>query len=395
MNKILMSLLFTACVLPLSAQVQKNPTIKHPEEPFTFINLMEIKEADIDRFVADWNERSKIMGQLPGYITATLYKSLLADSQYQLITVGQWQSYDAWVAANNNPTYAQQLSADLGQAPSIKLTRGFYRPTASSVHVYRENTQQITAEKKEPLQRAKKDPNIKNSESPFVFINLMEMDQSDIPRFVSDWKVRSKVMGQMPAAIGSTLYRSLLPDNRHQIINVSNWQSYDGFIAANNDPTYAQELTNDLARTTSIKLTRGFYRPIASYTHIYGDADVAIENEQETQGPKIINVKDLSDVFKNNPEEAIKKYRGKFLTVRGIARYIGPDIYALPSIELTDKEGGEYYALCVFPVSDYLKLTGVKKGQEVVITGEFRFYADVKKDKNIMGFKQCKIISIK
>ncbi|MDR2981384.1 MAG: antibiotic biosynthesis monooxygenase [Puniceicoccales bacterium] len=275
MQKIITLIVMLAAGLSARAQVAKDPGIPNPEAPVVFINLMGIVPEDIDQFVADWNERAKIMGQVPGYITATLYRSLLSGARYQLINIAQWQSYDAWVAANNNPSYVKQLSNDLGHTVSIKPTQSFYRPAAWSTNTYvgsfPGSDKQPAAQKGPSLQRVQKDPEIESPGLPFVFINLMEMSAEDISPFVLDWRVRSKIMGQMPAAMGSTLYRALLPDNTYQIVNVSQWQSYDGFIEANNNPAYAQELTSDLRHTPSIKLTRGFYRPVATYTHIYTD----------------------------------------------------------------------------------------------------------------------------
>lgn len=67
------------------------------------------------------------MGQQPGFINANLLKSVLPDNRYQLINVSLWQSYDAWIAATNDPTYANQLSADLSHIKSIQVTRGMRR----------------------------------------------------------------------------------------------------------------------------------------------------------------------------------------------------------------------------------------------------------------------------
>ncbi len=90
----------------------------------------------MDQFIADWQRRSKIMGQEAGFISADLEKSLLKDHQYQIINVAHWQSYDAWVAANNNPDYAKKLASDLGGTANVVVHRGFFRPVASYTHLY-------------------------------------------------------------------------------------------------------------------------------------------------------------------------------------------------------------------------------------------------------------------
>ena len=48
-----------------------------------------------------------------------------------------------------------------------------------------------------------------------------------------------------------------------------------------------------------------------------------------------IEAKDLYDAFKQNNE---KQYL-KRLEISGIATYVGPDVYALPSVELSESEG--------------------------------------------------------
>ncbi len=115
---------------------EKNPNFEKPDEPFTFINIFEIAEKDIDQFVSDWQSRSKIMGQMPGAITATLYKSVLPENKFQLVNVSLWQSYNAFLDATNDQTYAKRLSDDLDHTPSIKINRGFYRPVATTTHFY-------------------------------------------------------------------------------------------------------------------------------------------------------------------------------------------------------------------------------------------------------------------
>ncbi len=265
MKQWILSTIFVGIEILSGIEMINASNIQNPEASITFINLIEISTKDIDKFVLEWNKNSQTIGQTPGYISATLYRSLLRDAQYQLIATTQWQSYEAWMVAERSPI----------EGVKIKGSGGLYRPTAWSTNTnaesFKESGKKASVPKGKPLKRAKKDPEIKFLEKPFVFINLMEMNSEDIASFVSDWKVRSKIMGQMSAAMGSTLYRSVEQDSTFKIVNVSQWQSYSGFIDANNDPAYAEKLEADLGHTSSIKLTRGFYRPVATYTHIYGD----------------------------------------------------------------------------------------------------------------------------
>ncbi len=224
--------------------------------PIVAMELIEMPAQDIDGFVADWNKHAAVIRQAPGHITTTLYRSLLAGVRYQLIQIAQWQSLDAWANSQGEKSASTAI----------------YRPAAWSTNTYADLAAHEAHERRKPLERVQKDPEITFPEWPFMFINLMEINPSEVDSFVSDWRIRSKVMGQMPAAMGSTLYRSVHPDQRFQIVNVSQWQSYDGFIDANNNPDYAEKLESDLGHVPSIKLLRGFYRPVATQTHTYGDA---------------------------------------------------------------------------------------------------------------------------
>ncbi|MGE6356659.1 OB-fold protein [Flavobacterium sp. NPDC079362] len=102
-------------------------------------------------------------------------------------------------------------------------------------------------------------------------------------------------------------------------------------------------------------------------------------------------VKELHDAFINDRSKAEKLYKNKIVTIKGVVVYVGPDIYALPSIELSDKKDGVTMKLCVLPVSDYLKLRKYSKGQTLVITGEAR---DLYKE-SILVVKECKIVEEK
>ena len=108
------------------------------------------------------------------------------------------------------------------------------------------------------------------------------------------------------------------------------------------------------------------------------------KNAQDT----IITAKKLYDDFKKDEAAATKKYGKKTITIKGFVVYVGPDVYALPSVELSEKKDGKSRILCVLPFSDYLKLRKVSKGDEVIITGEVRGFYE-KGDQVLL--KQCVI----
>ena len=62
------------------------------------------------------------------------------------------------------------------------------------------------------------------------------------------------------------------------------------------------------------------------------------------------------------------------VNISGYAVKVGPDVYGLPSVEVSESKDGRARALCVLPFMDYLKLRHVHKGDKVVINGEVRGY---------------------
>lgn len=118
----------------------RDPQIKQPEEPIEFITLLEVPAAELANFLADWRRRSHVMEAAAGFISDELEQSQLQDSQYQLINISRWASYEAWLNATNNPAYIAAFKADAAAYPSrsphVKVTRGLYRPVASTRHVY-------------------------------------------------------------------------------------------------------------------------------------------------------------------------------------------------------------------------------------------------------------------
>ena len=62
------------------------------------------------------------------------------------------------------------------------------------------------------------------------------------------------------------------------------------------------------------------------------------------------------------------------VNISGYAVKVGPDVYGLPSVEVSESKDGRARTLCVLPFTDYLKLRHVHKGDKVMINGEVRGY---------------------
>lgn len=114
-----------------------------------------------------------------------------------------------------------------------------------------------------------------------------------------------------------------------------------------------------------------------------------ISAQQQDKPKDEITALELYNAFKNNAETAAQQYSKKILKISGIAVYVGPDVYALPSVELSGKKGEKGKILCVLPFSDYLKIRKVSKGNKMLIKGEIRGYSE---KYDVVVVKECEII---
>ena len=101
--------------------------------------------------------------------------------------------------------------------------------------------------------------------------------------------------------------------------------------------------------------------------------------------------KEQGSIRKGKSENGKSNNAAPRVNISGYAVKVGPDVYGLPSVELSDTKGGKARALCVLPFSDYLKLRHVSKGDKVVMNGEVRGYID---EYDIVLVKQSKIVSV-
>lgn len=83
---------------------------------------------------------------------------------------------------------------------------------------------------------------------------------------------------------------------------------------------------------------------------------------------------------------------GPRIQIHGIATKVGPDPYALPSIELAEEKGSHSKVLCVLPLQYYLKLRRVHRGDEVLIEGNPIGY--VAGSLNYVVVKRSKVVNV-
>jgi heme-degrading monooxygenase HmoA len=60
------------------------------DKPVTLINVFEIATADLEAFVAQWEQRAALLRTKPGFRSFHLYRALSSDARFQLINVAQW-----------------------------------------------------------------------------------------------------------------------------------------------------------------------------------------------------------------------------------------------------------------------------------------------------------------
>ena len=116
-------------------------------------------------------------------------------------------------------------------------------------------------------------------------------------------------------------------------------------------------------------------------------AALAQTNSKKMSTISVIEAKVLYDAFKQGKAEQYKKK----MRISGIATYVGPDVYALPSVELSETKDASGRVLCVLPFSDYLKLRKVSKKDRVVMEGNVLGFSE---EHDIVVVKQCKIIEV-
>lgn len=80
-------------------------------------------------------------------------------------------------------------------------------------------------------------------------------------------------------------------------------------------------------------------------------------------------VKPLCEAFREDLQGALAIYLDKRFEVTGIALKVGPDVHNKPSIELSDRLGGETYALTIFPTEEHYGKVSV--GDRVTVRANY------------------------
>ncbi len=110
--------------------------------------------------------------------------------------------------------------------------------------------------------------------------------------------------------------------------------------------------------------------PIPPESSDTNEAETGPDHETEENA---IAVLDLYNEFQADPEAATSKYSGKSIVSTGVVIRTGPDIHGTPSIELSDTEGGNLYA--VYVMGSFDQLNEVSVGETVTIKGNFHVFS--------------------
>ena len=115
------------------------------------------------------------------------------------------------------------------------------------------------------------------------------------------------------------------------------------------------------------------------------------DNKTAIEVYNIMKEQGRGSIGKGKSEKGKSNNAAPKVNISGYAVKVGPDVYGLPSVELSETKGGKVRTLCVLPFTDYLKLRHVSKGDKVTMKGEVRGYAD---EYDFVLVKQSKIVSV-
>lgn len=82
-----------------------------------------------------------------------------------------------------------------------------------------------------------------------------------------------------------------------------------------------------------------------------------------------VSARRIADECRYDRSKVMQHYSEKRFYVRGIVSYAGPDLFRLPSLELSDAADGENESLCVF--NEESSIQNIRKGDTVTVQGKF------------------------
>lgn len=87
------------------------------------------------------------------------------------------------------------------------------------------------------------------------------------------------------------------------------------------------------------------------------------------------DVRSLFELFHADLHAALAVYEDKRFEVTGVAVKVGPDVHNKPSIELSDRAGGQTYALTIFPTDEHYGKVSV--GDKVTVRANYLVFCNL------------------
>jgi heme oxygenase (mycobilin-producing) len=81
------------------------------EQPFVFINPIEVPPDQVDSFLDGWRGRADFMRHQAGFRDYRLMRALLPNTRFPVVAVARWDSQEAFAEATADPTFRAQLQA--------------------------------------------------------------------------------------------------------------------------------------------------------------------------------------------------------------------------------------------------------------------------------------------
>ena len=83
---------------------------------------------------------------------------------------------------------------------------------------------------------------------PVTFVNVFEVDPSEVDDFIEGWKQRGEIMRKQPGFRSFHLHRALTPDASYQLVNVAEWDSADALRAATQNEEFQASIRDAMTR---------------------------------------------------------------------------------------------------------------------------------------------------
>ena len=65
-------------------------------QPVTLINVFEVPAGSLDDAIRYWEAARDFLARQPGYISTRLHRAISPNARFQLVTVAQWESPEAF-----------------------------------------------------------------------------------------------------------------------------------------------------------------------------------------------------------------------------------------------------------------------------------------------------------